>query len=62
MKVDYKIISRPDYILVECPHCSEPVKIPFDEIDYPTGLWLDGGSCICPECFKNIELGDYDYD
>lgn len=62
MKTDYTIVSKPDYIEVKCPHCSENVRIPFDQVDFESDYWDDGGRCTCPECEKDIELGDYEYD
>lgn len=62
MMTDYTIVSKPDHINVVCPHCDESVSIPFDQVDFKSDYWGDGGWCICPECGKNIELGDYEYD
>ena len=27
-----------------------------------TDYWADGAWCDCPECGKEVELGDYEYD
>lgn len=62
MRTDYTIVSKPDHINVICPHCGEDVRIPFDQVDFESDYWGDGGRCICPECKKDIELGDYEYD
>lgn len=54
--VDYMIVSTPTYIKFECPYCKEEVKIPF-KIEYWDSTWVD-----CPNCDKEVELGDYEYD
>ena len=60
--VDYTIISEPSYIKLECPHCEEDVKVDFDDVDFIGDSWIDGGYCDCPNCEKEIELGDWEYD
>ena len=62
MMTDYTIVSKPDHIDVICPHCDEDVRIPFDQVNFKSSYWGDGGWCTCPECGKDIELGDYEYD
>lgn len=60
--IDYTIVSTPSFIQFECPHCKEEVEVPFDKVDYKTECWSDGAWADCPECGKEVELGDYDYD
>lgn len=62
MCVDYTIVSKPSKILFECPHCREYVDVDFEDVDYKTDYWGDGAWCTCPECDKEVELGDYEYD
>lgn len=60
--VNYTIISRPSYITFEYPFCHEEVEVNFDEVDFKTDYWGDGAWCDCPECGKEVELDDYEYD
>lgn len=60
--IDYTIISKPSYVQFECPYCHENIEIPFDEVDYKTDYWGDGAWCDYPNCGKEAELGDYEYD
>lgn len=62
MSTDYVINSKPDSISLECPYCGEEIEIPFNEVNFKTDYWGDGGYCTCPECEKEIEIGDYEYD
>ena len=57
----YEIISKPDYITFECPHCEEEVQVPFECANYNTSYWGDGALVNCPECGKEVELDEYDY-
>lgn len=59
--VYYTIISKPSYIQFTCPHCEEECEVPFDEVDYVTDYWGDGGWADCPYCGKEVELGDWEY-
>lgn len=34
----------------------------YDEVDFKTDYWGDGAWCDCPECGKEVELDDYEYD
>lgn len=61
-KNDYVIISKPDYIVLECPYCRDEIQVDFEDVGFITDYWDDGGWCDCPNCGKEIELGDYDYD
>lgn len=56
--VDYTIVSRPDHIRIECPYCESELEIPLEDVDFRTDCWSDGGNCDCPNCGKEIELGD----
>ena len=58
----YTIISKPDHITFECPHCNENVNVPFGDVDYNTDYWGDGAWVNCAECGKEVELGGYEYD
>lgn len=53
--VNYTIISRPSYIIFKCPFCHE-------EVEVNTDYWGDGAWCGCPECGKEVEFDDYEYD
>ena len=61
MEIDYVIISKPDKVQFACPHCDADVEVPFEEVDYKTDYWGDGAWVDCPECGKEVELGDYEY-
>ncbi len=61
-KTDYWIFSKPAYAIFTCPYCDNDVKLPFDAVDYNTDYWGDGALATCPECGKEVELGDYEYD
>ena len=58
----YTIISKPSYIIFDCPHCKERVEMPFENVDYNTDCWCDGAWTDCPECGEEVELGDWEYD
>lgn len=60
--INYIIISKPDYIKCVCPFCEEDIEINFDEINFYTDYWNEGGYVDCPECDNTFELGEYDYD
>ena len=60
--VDYTILSMPAFVSFECPHCHEDVEVSFEEVDYETGYWEDGGFVNCPECGEEVALGDFEYD
>lgn len=61
-KTDYIIFSKPDFIKFECPYCKEEVKTDFNNIDYDTDYWGDGGWVDCPHCEEEVRLGNYEYD
>lgn len=60
--IDYTIISKPSYIRFECPHCEEEVEVGFKEVDFKTDYWGDGAWVNCPECGREVELDNYEYD
>lgn len=60
--IGYTIISKPDYIKLRCPHCKRDIKVDFGDVDFNEDNWSDGGYCDCPNCEKEIELGDWEYD
>lgn len=60
--VGYTIISKPDYIKLRCPHCKRDIKVDFEDVNFNEDNWSDGGYCDCPNCEKEIELGDWEYD
>ena len=57
---DYRIVSKPDYIEFECPHCGEDVKISVRDLDGESPWYLT--ECTCPECKKTVLMGDNEYD
>lgn len=61
--VDYIIVSKPDYIQFDCPHCKEEsLEVPFCEVNYKTDYWGDGAWVTCPHCYNEVELDNYEYD
>ena len=56
---DYTIISAPKYIKFKCPHCKEEAEIDVKDLDFE--VW-EGGFIDCPECEKEVELRDWQYD
>ena len=62
MGIDYVIVSKPSTIEFECPHCFNDVELPFSDVDFKTDYWGDGAYCKCPECGKEVELDNYEYD
>lgn len=59
----YLIISKPDRIALDCPHCKAEIEVDYAEVQYfDARYWSKGGLCTCPNCYKEIQLGDYDYD
>lgn len=61
-EVYYTIVSKPEYVQFECPHCKEEVEVNFTEVNFNSTYWGDGGWVECPMCNEEVELGDYDYD
>lgn len=60
--VNYTIISKPSYIIFECPFCHKRVEVEFKEVDFKTDYCGDGVLCDCPECVEEVELDDYEYN
>ena len=59
---DFRIVSAPIKIALECPHCGEYIEIPWREVDVPES-WSDGWPPVdCPECGKLVQLGEWEYD
>lgn len=55
MATDFIIISKPAEISFDCPFCGEyDVRIPFEDWDIR--------EVRCPNCHKEVELGDWTYD
>jgi len=62
LMADFTIVSAPYKISFLCPYCHEDVEIRWKDTNPPDN-WNDGwDSVICPECGKEIELGDWEYD
>ena len=60
--VDFRIISRPDHINLECPFCGYDIDVYWDDVDSPECWQDDWGWVKCPACEQDIKLGEYDYD
>lgn len=60
--VDYTIVSKPDYIKLECPHCHHSLEIPFDDVNFYASNWAEGGEVDCPDCNRTVILGEYEYE
>lgn len=37
--VDYTVVSRPDYIRLECPYCEEDIKVDFEDVVFNGDSW-----------------------
>jgi len=61
-RIDFTIVSKPDYISLECPFCHDDIKIDWNDVDVPEDWQGDWGYVECPTCEKLISLGDWDYD
>lgn len=60
--VDFHIDVKPVSISFECPHCGAEVTVPWRDLDVPAYWADDWGDTDCPECEKEVKLGDYEYD
>ena len=59
---DFYIVSAPVKISFLCPYCGERVEIKWVDIN-PPEYWSDVWDNVeCPECGKEVELGDWEYD
>ena len=61
MAVDYTIISVPKYIQFTCPHCNYDMEQDFNDIDFRSDYWGDGGYITCAHCGQDVELDNYEY-
>lgn len=62
MKTDFRIVSKPCAIAFDCPYCGDEIEISWEAANPPI-YWGDPwDDVICPNCGKNIELGDWEYD
>ena len=58
---DFRIVSAPVKIALECPHCGEKIEIPWRDVDVPE-CWSDQWPSVdCPECGESVDLGDWEY-
>ena len=65
-KASYTIVTKPDFISLECPHCDWTVEIDYKKAlriagdDYD--LWEGNTGLVieCDMCGKEIELTDVD--
>lgn len=61
--INYTIVSIPSYVMFDCPYCKEEeVEVPFVDVDFKTDYWFGGAWVTCPECGKQVELDNYEYD
>lgn len=58
--VDFFIIQKPVYIELECPHCKTDIRYDINNVDVPECWADDWGYIECPNCNKNIKLGEYE--
>lgn len=60
------IIQRPTDIRIDCPNCDYEIEISYSDFEdlmhsiYPCD-WI-GEKIVCPECGKEIEIDDYEWD
>ena len=65
-KVTITVVNIPSYITCYCPHCGDGIKIPYSDFlgmmsEYYYGDWI-GDMFECPECGKEIEIKNVDWD
>ena len=59
---DFTIVSAPVKINLCCPHCDNNISIPWKDVDAPE-YWGDRWPDVkCPDCGREIQLGEYEYD
>ena len=61
-EVDFTILRKPYAVWLVCPHCDYHVEIPWRDVDEPEYWGDDWGYVTCPDCHKELKLGDYDVD
>lgn len=59
---DFHIDVKPVSITFACPHCGQTVAVPWRELNVPEYWGDDWGYADCPDCEKEVKLGEYDYD
>ena len=59
---DFHIDVKPVSITFACPHCGQTVAVPWRELDVPECWGDDWGYADCPDCEKEVKLGEYEYD
>lgn len=59
---DFHIDVKPVSITFACPHCGQTVAVPWRELDVPEYWGDDWGYADCPDCEKEVKLGEYEYD
>lgn len=59
---DFHIDVKPVSITFACPHCGQTVVVPWRELDVPECWGDDWGYADCPDCEKEVKLGEYEYD
>ena len=59
---DFHIDVKPVSITFACPHCGQTVAVPWRELDVPEYWGDDWGYADCPDCGKEVKLGEYEYD
>ena len=63
MKATFNIVTKPVYVVTECPYCDEEIEINFDDFmitDYPGDMI--GEVIGCPSCLKQIEIEDIEWE
>ena len=59
---DFHIDVKPVSITFVCPHCGQTVAVPWRELYVPEYWGDDWGYAECPDCEKEVKLGEYEYD
>ncbi len=59
---DFHIDVKPVSITFVCPHCGQTVVVPWRELVVPEYWGDDWGYVECPDCEKEVKLGEYEYD
>ena len=53
---------KPVSITFACPHCGQTVTVPWRKLYVPEYWGDDWGYADCPDCEKEVKLGEYEYD